>query len=290
MARDSRTGAAALWFALGLVAGVLLCVATFVAWSAFESRRQPLATPAPIPTPTPTPTPAPTPTPQPTPEATPAPEESPSPEATPVPTPRPPAPARPATPHPEVARQLAEGDRALAEGRWEAAQSAYDQALRLEPGQSRAQEGRARAAAALAALRRSFVPELGTGEGGGAAAPRGFDTGDVVVKKAAEVPGRIDFTVTPAHVGPGTAYTIGVALANFGKKSIKLRSLRLVETVNGRRTQSEPAPQTTEVKKGLRAPLGVLSGAWPATTKEWSLEVQAVAAQGDVYSGKLSWR
>ena len=288
MARDSRTGAAALWFALGLVAGVLLCVATFVGWSVFESRRQPSATPAPSPTPTPTPTPAPTPVP--TPEATPTPEESPSPEATPVPTQRPPASPRAATPHPDVARQLAEGDRALAESRWEAAQAAYDQALRLEPKQARALEGRARAAAALAALRRSFVPELGTGEGGGAAAPRGFDTGDVVVKKAAEVPARIDFTVTPAHVGPGTAYTISVSLVNFGKKSIKLRSLRLVETVNGQRAQSEPAPQSAEIKKGLRAPLGVLSGAWPATTREWSLEVQAIASQGDVYSGKLSWR
>ncbi len=131
---------------------------------------------------------------------------------------------------------------------------------------------------------------MGTGEGASAAPPAGFDTGDVVVKKAPEIPGRVEFAVAPAHVGPGTAYTVTVALLNFGKKSVKLRSLRLVETVNGQRTQSEPAPQTVEVKKGQRAPLGVLSGAWPASTKEWSLEVRATSTQGDVYTGKLTWR
>jgi hypothetical protein len=98
----------------------------------------------------------------------------------------------------------------------------------------------------VAALRRSFVTELGTGEGGAATGPAGFDTGDVVVKKAPQVPARVDFAVTPAHVGPGSAYSITVTLVNFGKKSVKLRSLRLVEVKDGQRTVSEPAPQTVE--------------------------------------------
>lgn len=289
MAAGARAGTAALWFVLGVLAATLLGLAGFVGYGLWQSRTRVASAPTPEPTVLATPTPEPTPAPA----ATPTPEESPSPEATPEPAPtrRPaPAPTRPAGPPPDLGRRLAEGERALSDGRWEAARTAYEQALQLEPGNPRAQEGRARAAAAAGALRRSFVPELGSGESGAAVGPPGFDTGDVVVKKAPQVPGRMDFAVTPAHVGPGTAYSITVALANFGKKSIKLRSLRLVELVNGQRTVSEPAPQSTEVRKGQRAPLAQLSGAWPAATKEWSLEVQATSTQGDVYIGKLVWR
>lgn len=290
MAAGARSGNAALWFVLGALTGTLVCVAGFVVFALWQPGPRVASAPTPEPTPVATPTAVPTPPPRPLP--TPTPELSPTPEATPVPAPtrRPTAPPPPATPHPDVARRLAEGERALAEGRWEAAQGAYDQALKLEPGNARAQDGRARAAGGVAALRRSFVPELGTGEGGAATGPAGFDTGDVVVKKAPQVPARVDFAVTPAHVGPGSAYSITVTLVNFGKKSVKLRSLRLVEVKDGQRTVSEPAPQTVEVKKGQRAPLGVLSGAWPAGTKAWALEVQATSTQGDVYTGKLTWR
>jgi hypothetical protein len=293
MAAGARSGNAALWFVLGALTGTLVCVAGFVAFALWQSGPRVASLPTPEPTPVATPTPMPAPTTLPTGAPTPPPEESPTPLATPVPVPtrRPTAaPQQPATPHPDLARRLGEGERAMAEGRWEAAQAAYDQVLRLEPGNARAQDGRARAAVGVAALRRRFVTELGSSEGGAATGPAGFDTGDVVVKKAPQVPARVDFAVTPAHVGPGSAYSITVSLMNFGKKSVRLRSLRLVEVKDGQRTVSEPAPQTVEVKKGLRAPLGVLSGAWPATTKAWALEVQATSTQGDVYTGKLAWR
>jgi hypothetical protein len=279
---------ATLWLALGFIGGVLCSLGGWLIYDLVRPARPPLASPTPLPVPTappcsPFPTPPPTPEPTPTAEATPAPLR-PTPVARATPTPG------PATPHPDIARRLQDGDKAAADGRLEAAVAAYDQALQLDPGNSRAQEGKSRAAATLAALKRGFVAELTESDGGGVGRGlSGFEPGDVVVKKAPQVPARIEFEMHPARVKPGDAYAVSLYLTNTGKRTVKIRTLRLAQTANGVKSASEPVPQVREVKRGQRAKLATLNGTWNAT-KDWSCEATIISDNGDAYGRRLVWR
>lgn len=285
---STRSGGvpAALWLALGFVAGVLCCGG---AWLYVELTRVPSPATPPVAPSAPPCSPVPV-LPTPEPEATPAVEASPEPSLRPPPTtPRRPASPTAATPDPELVRRLEEGNRALSEGRPEAALAAFDQALRLEPQDVRALEGRARAQAAALA-RRSFVLEASASDGSAVGRGlAGFEPGDVVVKKAAQVQAHVEFEVQPAHVKPGDAFAVTVYLANAGNKSIKVQSLRLEQTTNGARTASEPAPLAREVKRGQRLALAKLALSW-AATKDWSLETTVLSEHGDVYGRRLVWR
>lgn len=288
MTRRSGGVSAALWLTLGFIGGVLCSLGAWLIYDIVRPVRAPLASPTPLAVPTappcsPLPTPLPTPEPTPTPEAS-APAVRPTPVARVTPTPG------PATPHPDLARRLEDGDRAAAEGKLEVAVAAYDQALQLDPGNARAQEGKNRAAATLAALKRGFVAELTESDGGGVGRGlSGFEPGDVVVKKAPQVPARIEFEMHPARVKPGDAYSVSLFLTNTGKRSVKIRALRLSQTANGVKSASEPVPQVREIKRGQRVKLATLNGSWSAT-RDWTCEATVISENGDVYGRRLVWR
>lgn len=288
MANRSGGVSAALWLALGFIGGVLCSLGGWLVYDLVRPAHPPAASPTPATVPSALPC-SPLPTPPPTPEPTPAPEAS-APPVRPAPIARVTPTPGPATPHPDLARRLADGDKAAADGRLEVAVAAYDQALLLDPGNARAQEGKSRASATLAILKRGFVAELTESDGGGVGRGlSGFEPGDVVVKKAPQVAARIEFEMYPAHIKPGDAYTVSLFLTNSAKRTVKIRSLRLAQTANGVKSASEPVPQVREIKRGQRVKLATLNGAWSAT-KDWTCEATIISENGDIYGRRLVWR
>ena len=133
---------------------------------------------------------------------------------------------------PRVERLLAEGDGALEAQNFDTAIARYDQALKLDPGNSLARMGRAtavnakatRAAAARAPAKASFVAGRTVAESvetrpDTALAAAFEETPGIEVTRDTQpalLPGRIEFKTDPATVGPGERYKLEVRLVNTG--------------------------------------------------------------------------
>jgi hypothetical protein len=238
----------------------------------------PKPTPEPVkPTPTPKATPTPKPTPAGKPTATPAAAQGPSAEAVRV---------------QQVADLLGQGDSALAGHKYDAAVALYDEALRLEPGNARAVEGKVKAASGAASLRKSFVPGRTTVTGKSAGkAVSGFESEDVSVARAPDYSGRLEFEANPPHVKPGDSYSVKVFLVNDGKKDFKIANLVVLTMVNGARSAGGTvgAPGN-DIAPQQRLLLQELPGVWQEGVNTWSLDVQITSNRGDVFKSQLTWR
>jgi hypothetical protein len=317
--------------AFGVIGLLVVAGASYGVWVALKPGRPPVTTvaslaPEPstmLPAPTTTVAAAPE-TPAPTPEATPPVEESvtvvkntPTPSPSPkvadkglpspaLPTPKPTAAAK-ATPPPGPsaealrAQQLAsqvndlvgQADGALSAHKYEAAVALYDEALKLDPQNSRAATGKTTAMAGAAVLKRSFVPGRTTVQSGKAGKGNlsGFESEDVSVAKAPDYSGRIEFEASPAHVKPGDAYAVKVFLVNDGKKSFKIGNVTISTFVNGSRSSGGPVgPPTNEVGTQQRVQLQEVPGVWQDGVNAWALDVVVTSNRGDTFKNQLSWR
>jgi hypothetical protein len=313
---DDPSRSPALYLILGFMAGVLATVSVYVGYEVLLKPAPPRSSPAATTAP-PSTTLALAPSPSPTPETSPAAATpSPSPEAAPntklaaaavpvAPPPKPPAakgPAPTARPAarpsvapvtgPQVAALLGQAEAASAAGNFDQAVQRYDDALKLDPQNAKAREGRASAAGAVDALRRSFSFELTTAENvkGSPKNLDGFESDGVEVKRAPQVLGRIEFEVTPVHVKPGDTYSVKVFLVNAGKKDIKIDAMNLTRSLNGARTRSIDTPRTPQVVPKQRALLDVLGGVWAEETTSWSIEVIVKSNRGDTYQNQVVWK
>lgn len=235
----------AVYLVLGLVLGVLMSVAgAWVAWRILQPpATKPTQTLPPPPPQTLATMPAPTPEPSPVAEASASPPPAPEPEPAAL-KPKPPAP-KPVVP-PPVAALLSKAQAAVAEHKYEDAGALFDEILKQDPSNAAARAGRS----AALALRKAFVLAFPSAENvkGSPGKLEGFDPGGVEVKRAAEVPGRVDLEVAPAHVKPGDRFTVKIYLINTGKKAIKIKEVDVTRTVNGSRTASSVAPRITSAR------------------------------------------
>ncbi len=298
-----------LLLTLGFMAGILVAVGGYVGWEVLKPVA-PQATPTPSPAQPPSteavasPPPTPAPTQRPVAESTPA-EPTPEPvkvaQAAPVGArPRPgktkPPEQKPVALEPDLVAQvsdlLTEGDSAVAGGNYEQAAVYYEEALKLDPANGKARTGRAGAHSAATALRKSFLFDLTAAENlkGTPGRLDGFDTDGVEVKRAAQVPGRIEFEVAPTRVKPGDRFTTRVFLRNTGKKEIKIKEMNVSRAVNGLRTAISPMPRAKEVAPRSRTLLDEMPGVWVADTNTWTLDVAVVSSRGDTYQNQLVWK
>jgi hypothetical protein len=236
-------------------------------------------------TPEPTPEPAATPVPA-TPTPTPAPKPTPASRATPTPAPAGPSPEQVRAQ--QVAQLLQQAEAAATGGNFDNAVRLYDQVLGLDSGNARAQAGKQTAAATAAALEKTFSPGrtayASPSKGGG---PAGFDTAEV---GDPDYVGELEFQVTPARVKPGDSFTVRVALANSGKKPIKIEQLSVTTAVNGSSQRGNATPRAGQVSPGQRAVVHEQSGTWDAGTQSWYLEVLVSSDRGDTYRSRLTWK
>jgi hypothetical protein len=262
----------------------------------------PLPTPAvaaPTPTPPPlvaprpgtTPTPAATPTPRPTPTPTPA-------RATPTPPPAAAGPSAEALRAQQAAGQvqalLAQAETAIGARQYDVAVSHLDDALRLEPGNTRATGLRADAARRRDLARRRFVAgqtavQTQKAQKGGDLA--GFDTGDADLRKAPDFLGRVEFEMSPASgLEAGDAWTLRIYVVNEGKKPIRVQGVTVGTTVNGSGGGGPVAPRAREIAPQQRSLVAEATGSWRDGTTAWAAEATITAGKGDSLRNTLSWR
>ncbi len=192
----------------------------------------------------------------------------------------------------QVAASLARAEGLAAARDFAGAAGAYDEALKLDPSNARATEGKAAALAAVASLKRAFVAGRTSVQSGKAAkgGVSGFDSEDVSVAKAPDYSGRIDFEASPRNVKPSDKYTILVYLTNDGKKSFKIQTVTLTTVTNGARSGGPVSPRDKDLEPQQRVLLAELPGTWQADTKTWAVEVNVTSARGDTLKNTLNWR
>lgn len=235
------------------------------------------ASPEPTPPPPPAPTPEP---PPPSPEPTAHPESRPRPVTTTLP------------PGPSVADLLAEAATAESARRYEDAVALYDKALALEPQNAKAQVAQKAAHANAAALKKTFQPKKTQVEGPlqGRGNFKDFDTREVAVHKAPEVPARLDFEIAPARLVAGDAYSVKVYLQNEGTKAIKIASMKVTSTVNGSASGGVLLAKASELVPKARVLIHETQGVWKDGTTSWILDVQVLSAKGDSYHNLAVWK
>jgi hypothetical protein len=215
---------------------------------------------------------------------------------TPRPTPRsatpPPTLATPAPPPPvvqqgqQVAGLLGQADAALSSRNFDAAVAAFDDVLKLDPQNARANQGKAAAQASAVSYKRSFAPGRTTLGGKGAKADLGgFDTSGVTVAKVADYSGRIEFDVAPTRVLPGDSYSVRIYLVN-----VKISAVSVATTSNGSRTGGPIEVRAREVQVRDRVMLDERSAVWPAGTSSWTLEVVVTTDRDATFTNRLNWR
>lgn len=239
--------------------------------------------------------------------------EAPSPEPTPVPPPPTPAPLPEATPSsaptarpepkpnlvpstqpmgPSAAELLAEGAAAESSRRYDDAVALYEKALGVEPQNAKAQSALKAAQASAATLQKTFQPNRTVVEGPEVprASFKDFDTREVAMHKAPEVPGRLDFEIAPAHVLAGDAYSVKVYLQNQGTRPIKIASLKVTTTANETTSGGPVAVKSGEVAPKGRILLHETQGVWKEGVTSWLLDIQVASARGDNYRSQVLWK
>ena len=196
----------------------------------------------------------------------------------------------------------------LAAKNYDAAIVLYDEALKLDPGNQTATQGR------IGALTAKSVAEAGSKGGGastgktfvvgktvttspemrGGAGADGFDdSAGVVVKKgtqAAELPGVLAFEVKPATPRGGDKYTVTCDLVNQGAQPIAIKEMIITPKINGRGGATAMQPLTASVAPHDRARLLESSDIWKEETTSWSFDVVVRTPRGETYKNSVVWK
>jgi len=148
---------------------------------------------------------------------------------------------------------------------------------------------------AQAMMRRAFVAARSSVENrrGVGDDVSGFDVAGskgVEVKRAPEIPGRIEFSMEPLRVKPGDKYSLRISLVNEGKKTIEIADVQVRTIVNGRETTQQLRPQVAEVASHQNEIVYELRRAWERTTASWSLEAVIISRRQDVYRNRVTWK
>ena len=124
--------------------------------------------------------------------------------------------------------------------------------------------------------------------------PEGFeDSPGVNVKKgtqAAELPGKINFDITPDTVKAGERYIVKVYLVNEGLAPIQIRDMLVTTKINGKGVSGPVAPRAKDVAPGQRALLMDTTELWKEETASWSMEVAVRTARGERYTNQVVWK
>jgi hypothetical protein len=148
---------------------------------------------------------------------------------------------------------------------------------------------------AQAMQRRVFVPSRTASENvrGMSKSLSGFDSRratEVKLKRAPDVEGRIEFTTTPVKVKPGDKYTVRVSLINEGKRSIEIKEVEVVTTLNRKLSSVMVKPLVKQVAPRQNEVIHELAGTWDKGTTSFSLGVRVMSDRLDLYRNQLVWK
>jgi hypothetical protein len=203
---------------------------------------------------------------------------------------------------------LAQAETAFQSQKYDAAINLYDEVLKLDPQNARAGIGKANAlgakamaAAAVsapAASGKSFVEakteasSKQTRTSGNL--PPGFEeTPGVEVQKgtqATQLPGKIQFDVTPKSPKGGEKYTVKISFANEGAAPIQIASMLVTTTINGKKRSGPVPPLVKDVAPRQTGQLLVLPDYWKDDTSSWTMEVTVQTSRGETYKNEVNWK
>jgi tetratricopeptide (TPR) repeat protein len=199
---------------------------------------------------------------------------------------------------------------ALSNKQYDVAVKLYDEALKLDPGNTTATNARIGAITAKAMSEapstgatsrpagRTFVvarTQASSAETKAGAFSEAFeDTAGVDVKKgsqAAALPGKLSFEVSPDPVRSGEKYAVNVQLQNEGDAAIQIKGLQLITTINGRKGQGNLPPLVASVAPRQKALLyRIENEIWKEDTSAWSMEAIVTTGRGETYRNSVSWK
>jgi IPT/TIG domain len=118
----------------------------------------------------------------------------------------------------------------------------------------------------------------------------GFDSAGVDLKRGPEVPGRLDFEITPNRVKAGDRYTVTAFLINDGSKAIRIKEMFVATTRNGVLSAAPVPPKSRDVNTRQRTVIGVFSDVWREDVVAWAMDVTVTSDRGDVYKNQVTWK
>jgi eukaryotic-like serine/threonine-protein kinase len=209
----------------------------------------------------------------------------------------------------QVSQLVGQADSALAGQKYDAAINLYNEALKLDPQNARALQGRSDAVSARALVAagatgtstaplRSFVAGKTSATSADVRAskdtPDGFEvTPDVQVQRATQagaLPGKIHFDVQPPRVKAGDPYKVRVYFVNEGNAPIQIREMVIGGRVNGRLSAGPVPPLASNVAPQDRVLLREMPDLWKEDTTSWQMEVTVRTARGETYRNDLTWK
>jgi serine/threonine protein kinase len=204
---------------------------------------------------------------------------------------------------------LGQADAALAGQKYDAAINFYNDALKLDPQNARALQGRSDAVSARALVAagssgttvgpaRSFVAGKTSATSSDLRAskdtPDGFEvTPDVKVQRATQagaLPGKIHFEVQPERVKAGDPYRVRLFFVNEGNAPIQIREMVVGARVNGRLAAGPVPPLASNVAPQDRVLLREIPDLWKEDTTSWQMEVTVRTVRGETYRNDLTWK
>jgi len=118
----------------------------------------------------------------------------------------------------------------------------------------------------------------------------GFDATGVDLKRAPEVPGRVDFEIMPSRVKAGDRYTVTAFLINDGSKAVRIKEMFVATTRNGVLSAAPVPPKSRDVSPRQRQVIGVFSDVWSADVVAWTMDITVTSDRSDVYKNQVTWK
>jgi tetratricopeptide (TPR) repeat protein len=211
----------------------------------------------------------------------------------------------------EAGDRLQQGDFAEATRGYLEARDAYDRARRATKAPTPAPSGSAlRAGTSPSAAPASAPPEpapelapaarsgpvrafvtgktqiAGARSGGGV---QGFDSADVKTRRSPDFVGHIEFEVTPAAVKAGDTVSLRVFVVNEGKKPVRVRSVGLTLTQNGKRSSLPANNLGRDIAPLQRIAVAEAKTVWPEGATDWSLDTVVTSERDETGASRLTW-
>jgi len=125
--------------------------------------------------------------------------------------------------------------------------------------------------------------------------PPGFeDTPEVNVhqgSQAAALPGELVFEFDPPSPKPGDRYRVSAYLLNEGAQPIKLDTMVVTTTINGKKQQGRVTPSASVVAPRQQAVVyRTRPTVWKTDTESWSMEIVVYTSRRGTYTNTLRWK
>jgi tetratricopeptide (TPR) repeat protein len=118
---------------------------------------------------------------------------------------------------------------------------------------------------------------------------QGFDSADVKTRRTPDFVGHLEFEVGPAPVKTGEPLSLRVFVVNEGKKAVRVRSVVLTVTQNGKRSSLPANLLGREVAPLQRVAVAEARTVWAEGVSNWSLDAVVTSDRDETGICRLTW-